>query len=30
LILEAVEKCKNENIEFKTIQDGEVLIEQIK
>lgn len=30
LIDEAVKRCKNENVEFKTIQDGEVLIEQIK
>lgn len=30
LIDEVVKKCKNENIDFKTIQDGEVLIEQIK
>lgn len=30
LIDDVVKKCQNENIEFKTIQDGEVLIEQIK
>lgn len=30
LIDDVVKKCQNENIEFKTIQDGDVLIEQIK